>query len=324
MKCIMCNNKDFKGPLFTVRDRFNLTKKDYYVFSCKVCKTLLINPLPDEEEILNLYPEDYTFKLFDKNVDGKVRKLIKNIEYNFFYKAIYKRNYKIISKKLGKKQFSIFDIGCGNAHRLKIFSEFGCEVYGSEVSKEDVEYARNNLGIEVFYGTLEQVINNIDKKFDVVSLFSVFEHLKHPYMEINIVKKLLKKDGLLVIQVPVINTIQYILLGKYCFSIREMPRHLFIPSISGLKIFMNNLNFELMDYKPVSFIECSSLFSLGIFWKSNSCVVYQQNKNNISSLIKRFIGWSLSVIPGSFIGFIELLRGVGIESIFIFRKKLND
>ncbi|MFN3551237.1 MAG: class I SAM-dependent methyltransferase [Endomicrobiia bacterium] len=318
MKCIMCDSKDSLNFCFSTTDRnFHLSNKIYNVFRCKICKTIMIYPLLKEEELFNLYPQMYNVKIIDER--GKIKKFIKDLEYEYCYKKIYIRSYKIISKILNKSQFEIFDVGCGNAHRLKVFKEFGCSVYGNEIAKEDVEYAKYFLGIDIFHGTLKKTVENIDRKFDVVSLFSVIEHLNNPEEEINFTKKLLKNDGLLVIQTPVVNSIQWLLLGKECYAAKEMPRHLFIPSIYGLGVFMNRLGFKIIKYFPAHFVQSSSLFSLGIFSSSNSCNVYR--KSDIFSIIKRFLGWTFTIFPGSIVGVLEQIRNSAVENIFLFKKK---
>ena len=109
----------------------------------------------------------------------------------------------VCDRFFGKTQgLSLFDIGFGFAQALLYFRSRGMEVSGLEPSPEGVAYARE-LGLDVYGAGIEDFDCVGTRRFDVVTLFNVLEHLRSPAETLlNIKSKLLATNGLLVIDVP--------------------------------------------------------------------------------------------------------------------------
>lgn len=95
----------------------------------------------------------------------------------------------------------LLDIGCGNGAFLKAFSAKlqNWDIYAQDIHddcKEEILKIRNVK--DFFAGPL----SGIDAKFNFISLIHSFEHVEHPIQILKDIKTLLKKDGLLLIQVP--------------------------------------------------------------------------------------------------------------------------
>jgi len=142
----------------------------------------------------------------------------KNIEkhYSKEYFAIYLKTEAIhLKNRFGKRIKEIkkikfpgvlLDVGCGVGSFLRLARDKGYEASGVELSYYAAEYARNNFGLNVFNGELKDA-NLAPETFDIITLWHVLEHVTDPKKFLIEVNKLLKKDGLLVVEVPNIGSI---------------------------------------------------------------------------------------------------------------------
>lgn len=106
----------------------------------------------------------------------------------------------------------ILDIGCFCGVFLSVASEAGWDCYGIEPLVTPAIHARGRYGLKVVTDTLRENTYPSDF-FDVITAFQVFEHLIHPEKEIEKIRKILKPGGLLLIEVPNIDTITIKILG---------------------------------------------------------------------------------------------------------------
>jgi SAM-dependent methyltransferase len=117
----------------------------------------------------------------------------------------------------------LLDVGCGNGDFLASLRERGWEVFGTDFSNAACEFARAK-GISVHQGPLASA-GFSDKLFDVVTLWHVLEHLPDPTAELIEIRRILRDDGLLIIQVPNSKSITLKLTGIHWLPL-DLPRHL--------------------------------------------------------------------------------------------------
>jgi len=95
----------------------------------------------------------------------------------------------------------MLDIGCGNGAMLQSFSDLypNWELAGHELHDIYQETVLRIPRVLNFYtGTLEE----IEERFDVITLMHVMEHITTPYEFLEAAKNLLTENGMLLIQVP--------------------------------------------------------------------------------------------------------------------------
>ena len=126
-----------------------------------------------------------------KGIINKVYHLVR------FYQFYKKRS--IIRRVSNKKTGKILDIGCGTGDFLKYMHSSGWETDGVETDLGAKLIAEKKLGkkIEENFAQIKG-----EKKYDVISMWHVLEHVYNLEGYLKKVNKLLKKGGVLVVGVP--------------------------------------------------------------------------------------------------------------------------
>ncbi len=99
---------------------------------------------------------------------------------------------------------SLFDIGSGWGHFLATGKKLGYDVYGVELANQPYLYSKDELNLPVDRVDFLQM--NEDKKFDVLTMWDVLEHIDLPDKFIEKCSKLQSCGGYLFIQVPQIDS----------------------------------------------------------------------------------------------------------------------
>lgn len=104
-------------------------------------------------------------------------------------------------KKTFDKKTTILDIGSGYGFLLKALEENGFDSIGVEISKERRHISSRVTDVEIWPDKIEGP-NQTNKKFDVITLFHVLEHISSPIKLCSDLQTYLKPEGSLIIEVP--------------------------------------------------------------------------------------------------------------------------
>ncbi len=105
-------------------------------------------------------------------------------------------------KKCDLKKLSLLDVGCGGGILSESIARVGINVLGIDVCEENIKVAQSHakkvgLNIEYTHTSIEELSNN--KKYDVVLLMEVVEHVDNLELFIKKAIELLKPEGLIFI-----------------------------------------------------------------------------------------------------------------------------
>jgi SAM-dependent methyltransferase len=118
-----------------------------------------------------------------------------NLNENYFLKKLYK------IKELTKNTDPIIlDVGCGWGDFLKLLKKQGINYLGIDQSDEAVVICRSNK-LNAVNLTLQDLIRQ-KKQYSAITFFQVIEHLKNPLLILTAAKKLLKKNGIILLTTP--------------------------------------------------------------------------------------------------------------------------
>ncbi len=119
----------------------------------------------------------------------------------------------------------VLDIGTAGGAFLDAASQYGYDAYGMEPSADLVERGKVR-GLKIEQGTIENH-GFQPGSFDMVCLWDVIEHLPDPKAALEEIRKLLKPEGMLLINYPDIGTWQAKLAGKRYWWILSVHLHHF-------------------------------------------------------------------------------------------------
>ena len=110
------------------------------------------------------------------------------------------------------KNLKILDVGCGGGIICEPLARLGAKVTGIDFAPNNIKAAklhskRNNLKINYIFKDIEK--SKLDKKFDIILMFEVLEHLDNWKKTIKNIKRNLNKKGMIII-----STINRNLLAK--------------------------------------------------------------------------------------------------------------
>lgn len=103
------------------------------------------------------------------------------------------------------KHKKVLDLGCGSGYGSRILKALGAkEVFGVDISKEAVEYARSTYGnqnVKFLTADVEK-LPLFKERFDTIAAFEILEHLQNHNSFLKGIKKNLKPDGIFLVSTP--------------------------------------------------------------------------------------------------------------------------
>ena len=110
---------------------------------------------------------------------------------------------KIGNTKIGKK-YSFLDIGCGEGFVLDYFSSIGWKVTGIDFSSYGVEKNNPKMLKYLLKGDCDEILPKLINEgytYDVINMDAFLDMSLNPENDLDNCRKLLKKNGILVIKV---------------------------------------------------------------------------------------------------------------------------
>ncbi|HEY8187322.1 MAG TPA: class I SAM-dependent methyltransferase [Pyrinomonadaceae bacterium] len=144
----------------------------------------------------------------------------------------------------------LLEMGFGNGSFLKLAHENGWEVYGVNLSKPQVERAREVLKLpNLSFGTLEEVAYP-DNFFDVVAGFNFLEHVPDTRKILKEIRRILRPSGVFAVMCPNIAGIYHSLMPEILAENDPLqiswvpPVHLSYFNKTNLRLLLESAGFE--------------------------------------------------------------------------------
>jgi 2-polyprenyl-3-methyl-5-hydroxy-6-metoxy-1,4-benzoquinol methylase len=108
-----------------------------------------------------------------------------------------------IKKKFPKRNEKTLDIGCFNGFFVKKLYSLGYDAEGIDFNRNAIEFGKSkfDLGLRISSQSLGELLLS-GRKFDVITLFEVIEHLPNARQFLCEVTKLLARKGVLILSTP--------------------------------------------------------------------------------------------------------------------------
>jgi 2-polyprenyl-3-methyl-5-hydroxy-6-metoxy-1,4-benzoquinol methylase len=265
-KCQICGSNDLKKINFGFSFFRKYYDKYHNKYFCPQCCLVQMSPSPSENYLDSLYKKSYrkSVNILDKKDEIDIEFDWTTVSYSRFInlKTIFLKN------DLDKNKFnSILDIGGYQGafgFALKQFFETN-DVTVSDYDENGLKLAKN------YFGLKSLLINKLfkqNKKYHLISLVHVLEHIKEPVKYLKNVSSILDDNGVVYIEVP--NNINFPFSDK---------THLFEYSPYSLEKIINISNFNLIDMQIQGYpiINTSTYLS-----NSNISLLITKNNNTLS------------------------------------------
>jgi SAM-dependent methyltransferase len=159
---------------------------------CGTCGLVYLNPRPRRDEMARHYPPAY-FALYPEVMRNGERSPLMRLGFTLI------RRRRLPARPPGRA----LDIGCGSGFYLATLRRLGWVVDGVEISEDAARHARELNDIAVRVGSAEMILPDLpDRSFDLVTMWHVLEHLHDPRAVLSQVARVLRPDGLLMLEVP--------------------------------------------------------------------------------------------------------------------------
>jgi ubiquinone/menaquinone biosynthesis C-methylase UbiE len=246
--CSLCGStRDVPLHTITAFDRpFNIVR-------CANCGMVYMNPMFTEEALASLYREGYyrkttRYSYFDERENEQ--RVIKAAQ----------RRLRRMNRMVDLRQGTLLDVGCAFGVCLRTAKHLypQCHVHGVDISEYATEYARDQLGLDVLTGSLEEAAypSNL---FDAVTMTGLIEHLRDPRVEMREVNRVMRMGGVVVIETGDVGSLEARIKGKHYtyflpghvnyFSRRTLRRLLEETGFTVLRMFSTDygfLNYSLL------------------------------------------------------------------------------
>jgi 2-polyprenyl-3-methyl-5-hydroxy-6-metoxy-1,4-benzoquinol methylase len=221
-----------------MKNNYKLTKNKFGFYQ--------IFPSPTNEEITKFYSQEFYTNEYKNFNDSSLEVQISDKEFFHGRWSDMYENFVEIKRKL-KKNTTILDIGCGWGLALQYFKNKGMDSFGFDPAIEAIEYGKKK-GLNLKHAGLQSMDVFKGKKFDIITMLNVLEHLADPISALKQIKKLINKDGILVIDVPNdFNDFQTV--GRTVHDLNDWwvapPNHLNYFSRDSLVKLLKHLGFKI-------------------------------------------------------------------------------
>lgn len=163
---------------------------------------------------------------------------------------------RVVARKPGRA----LDVGCGDGSFLETLANQGWDVFGTELSESIAATARARLGSRVHVGNLHNI--GFDAaSFDLITFWHVLEHLEDPALALAEARRMVKRDGRIIVAVPNIESWQARLFGGDWLHL-DVPRHRWhfgprtlaaIVDRSGL--YVEHIRHFSLEYGPIGIVQ---------------------------------------------------------------------
>jgi len=242
VNCPLCKSNDASKFLAVKSDfidiRFNLVR-------CNRCSLIFVNNKPVLKEVIKLYNKmDY--------------RSLGSFEYAYSY-PIFRNIVREVTRLKNAKR--ILDIGCGKGEFIVEMEKRGWDVYGIDVSSYVCKLAERKLKKKnKIYNCELSDCDFHNDYFDVITLWTVLEHVYDPDTLLGEIYDILKDEGILIIQVPNIENLIFKFTKEKYSALQTVPLHVNFFTPETLEAIITKNGFKVIRRLSTRLIFPSNLF----------------------------------------------------------------
>ncbi|MAV63569.1 MAG: hypothetical protein CMG00_00085 [Candidatus Marinimicrobia bacterium] len=263
--CPICNSE--KREIF-------LNRFDINIMKCKGCGLGYVEKFPNDtndvysaEEYLPMAKSDY----------------LDHVKYRLKRFGRERLDLILSYVDLAPNDINLLDVGCGTGWFLDYSKSLGLNVSGQELGKELAKFTSSKLGIKVWNQPLSKIPK--EKRFDVITLFDVIEHVPNPIEVINGISDHLEPGGISILFTPNFDSLAFKILGNRNSLIMPVE-HLYYFTKESLGIAIDKSNLEILHFETKG-MDIPDIYS---YYKDDkkdkgASGFLRENRNELQSII---------------------------------------
>lgn len=236
--CMLCGSEHHSDIVATGSDfEYETSRIEFTFVRCSKCGHVYLNPRPTIESAPLIYPKTYyavsgAHHRHARSVLGRVKDAV-------------------VGRRIGKlvkdlpPNASILEAGCGDGSLLLALRKHrnDLQLTGLDLQiSADTRQRMAALGIDAIEGALEDA--RLDRRFDMVVMNQVIEHLWHPRTGLLRANALLRPAGVLSISTPNLDGYDRRLFKAHAWGGYHFPRHLNLFTSESLSRLVEECGFR--------------------------------------------------------------------------------
>ncbi len=297
-ECRICNSDISNAKVYEIKEMMFDTQEVFSYNICPNCRCIQITDVPKNIDSFYTNPK----RVYCGFENRSPNRIIAFLKHRLFLQTMGKNNFWgfVLSKFVGQseiaqwilktktdKNTAILDVGCGSGTLLCTLHQFGFEnldgvdplIPDNIKSTEGVIISKNDLQCE-----------SLDKKYGLIMLHHVFEHLTNPLQLLKNLHPMLSDEGTLILRTPVMGKYAWEKYGVNWVQL-DAPRHLNIITEKALNIILDKAGFKIVDteFDSTSFqIWGSEQYSKGISLFNNKLSLVESPYQRILVRLQEF------------------------------------
>jgi SAM-dependent methyltransferase len=251
--CNCCGSTE-RSSLFSARDMMCGMPGEFSYFTCAQCGSIRLDNPP--RELAPHYPATYHLRnrtIISKVTPELLRVYMELAPTGFLRQCIDwlapERLPSTLSEMFslrrgGIRETSLLDVGCGGGELLRnLYGLPFRELVGIDPFLP-TSAASKGPRTRMYRATLEEWNN----QHDFVVFNHSLEHIPSPFDALARVRELLQPGGVVLLRLPQVDSFAFRRYGPLWVQL-DPPRHLWLPSLSGLRILARRAGFEIAEIK---------------------------------------------------------------------------
>ncbi len=211
----------------------------FRVRRCADCSFVYVTPRVPDEDLHRIYGDDYFQS--DCPSDYGYGGYLEDIA---CHRRTFRKKADFVTRfKTGGR---MLEIGAAGGFFLDEMSRRGFEVEGIELSPRACAFAREQLGIETIHNERLEDLDLEEGGYDLLVLFDVIEHLSDPFGALSDLRRLLKPDGVMVLQTQNVDSLAARLLGRRWHHYKHLE-HIYHFSPTTIRRALDEAGFETLE-----------------------------------------------------------------------------
>lgn len=242
MNCPICLHE--RSTVYLKVKDYTVSNEIFELIKCSNCDFIFTNNPPPIQIIGKYYQSDAYISHTDSN-EGMFNKL-----YQWVRLFSLQRKLNLVKQFSLMKTGVLLDYGCGTGSFLHFMKSYGWRVAGMEPDAAARKKASSLIADEV---CSPDRMNDIESNhFDVITLWHVLEHAHHLHDVIESLKRVLKKNSILIVAVP--NHLSWDAKHyKEHWAAYDVPRHLYHFNPNSMHALLSSHGFSKIAVHPMWF-----------------------------------------------------------------------